>query len=128
MASGESHEGVRVALLPEAIAAIMSRLFVSDVLEQWHMLDTVQDAEAVVTELVSNAAAASTSADTDVTVGLRVEQGSLLIEVGDQTEGLPALRHPALEDSRSLHRGLDEPTVGCSPADRPEARLVGTDL
>ncbi|MEU3517984.1 hypothetical protein ABZ770_22265 [Streptomyces sp. NPDC006654] len=75
MASGESHEGVRVALLPEAIAAIMSRLFVSDVLEQWHMLDTVQDAEAVVTELVSNAAAASTSADTDVTVGATSRAG-----------------------------------------------------
>lgn len=100
MAPGGKSQGVRVAFPPKPLAAPMSRMFVTDVLQQWHLPDVVQDAEAVATELVSNAAAASAAAGTDVTVGLRVKQGSLFIEVGDLTEILPVLRYPTLEDPR----------------------------
>ncbi|WP_369362982.1 ATP-binding protein [Streptomyces sp. CG4] len=78
------------------------RRFVIDTLYRWGLLGLVADVQLVVGELVTNAVAASAPDGTDVTVCLRAEQGSLLIEVGDQVEALPVLHRPTLQGRRGL--------------------------
>ncbi|GGS82770.1 ATP-binding protein [Streptomyces cinerochromogenes] len=84
--------------VPSAVPA--SRRFVTDVLDCWSMLNLVDDAQTVVSELVTNAVAASAPGGTDITVRLRREPGRVVIEVGDQVEALPILRRPSLADPR----------------------------
>ncbi|WP_435642656.1 ATP-binding protein [Streptomyces sp. H49] len=82
---------VDVALPTEPSTAPLARRFVTDALGRCSAPSLVEDAEVVVSELVTNAVTAS-AGDTDVSVRLRREPGRLVLEVGDQVEALPVLR------------------------------------
>ncbi|MEU6064046.1 ATP-binding protein [Streptomyces sp. NPDC047082] len=104
MASGGQSQVVKITISPVPIAAPLCRRLITDALRRWGLEELIDDAQVVVTELVSNAIATSAPDDTDVTLRLHREQGSLVVEVGDQAEAVPVLHQAAcyVEYGRAL--------------------------
>ncbi|MFF7352170.1 ATP-binding protein [Streptomyces filipinensis] len=96
MASGEQPQVVQIAISPVPIAAPLCRRLVTDALRRWGLEDLIDDAQVVATELVTNAIATSAPADSDVTLRLRRERSSVVVEVGDQAEAVPVLQQAAI--------------------------------
>ncbi|MEU6813211.1 ATP-binding protein [Streptomyces sp. NPDC046831] len=92
VASGEQPQVAKIAISPLPIAAPLCRRLVTDALRRWGLEELIHDAQVVATELVTNAIATSAPADSDVTLRLRRDRGSLVIEVGDQAEAVPVLQ------------------------------------
>ncbi|MFJ8029056.1 ATP-binding protein [Streptomyces sp. NPDC096032] len=104
MASGEQPQVVKIAISPVPIAAPLCRRLVTDALHRWDLDDLIDDAQVIATELVTNAIATNAPADSDVTLWLRRDRGSLVIEVDDQAEAIPVLPQAAfsVEYGRAL--------------------------
>lgn len=101
-----------LAALPTVSAA--ARAFVRTALRAWHLEALTEDAELVVSELVSNAVAASTDAHGHpvyaggcvpvIRVCLLTDGARVLVEVCDQAPGVPQVREAAADDESG--RGL----------------------
>jgi Anti-sigma regulatory factor (Ser/Thr protein kinase) len=99
-----------------ASSASTARMHTRTVLNKWHMPDLTEDAELVVSELVTNAIRATNILASQarypeiydhmgvVCLCLQISEGDLLIEVQDLAQNAPRLRRSAPDDEGG--RGL----------------------
>lgn len=96
--------GIRLSAAPAA--AGQSRTFVRRTLQNWQCHALVDDAELVVSELVTNAVKATGSAGAGIVgVQLRLTGGHLYVEVWDECDGSPVVAESA-DDYAESGRGL----------------------
>jgi anti-sigma regulatory factor (Ser/Thr protein kinase) len=98
---GEPRYRVRESLPPSPIAAPVARRVLSQACRTWSVLELLEPAELVTTELVANAVRHA-GGQVMLTVSLR--QGNLQISVGDDSPALPQQR--AITASDEHGRGL----------------------
>jgi anti-sigma regulatory factor (Ser/Thr protein kinase) len=101
----EITRSVPIWLGPYPTAPGTARASVRAQISEWGRADLADDAELIVSELVTNAAIASARDISPVAVRLVMVSGFLVIEVLDQAPGVPVLRPAdyAAETGRGLH-------------------------
>jgi anti-sigma regulatory factor (Ser/Thr protein kinase) len=99
--AGAAPTEVRVALRPVPASAGTARRFVVATLRDWDLEELVDTAALLVSELVTNAILHARS---DVTVAVRALDDRVRVEVVDEADGVPLLRHAT--DTATTGRGL----------------------
>jgi histidine kinase-like protein len=133
-------DGIRLAAVPTAPSC--ARLFVRNALIRWRLLFVAENAELVVSELVTNAVCATGMTDTPLsypkladvavlTVRLSVIESYLRIEVWDSSPELPRRQMNDLESEHGRGLLLVEALArrcGALPAPDQSGKVVWADL
>jgi anti-sigma regulatory factor (Ser/Thr protein kinase) len=102
----EDSEHARLDLLAVITAARDARHFTTARMKQWEVpAGTIQAAQTIVSELVTNSYQAANSGTEQISVTLSRLPGQIVIEVSDNDSRLPAMSDPAddAESGRGLH-------------------------
>jgi anti-sigma regulatory factor (Ser/Thr protein kinase) len=91
-------------MAPLATAVACGRLHARNILREWKLGHAADDAEILVSELVTNSLKASASQGTPVRLRLLADGGQLIIEAWDHIPQVPRPRRPA--DTDDSGRGL----------------------